>query len=187
MLMIRLSLRSLLVLVAAIAVAIASFRHASDGWQTAMVSIVLVIFLLVVIVSLIDRGRRRATALGCMITMAAYGLALLLSAPLGSSIAENREFNPSTGRLPTSLLLRPLYERAADVGWVDVRTGKQAGEFPASASVNAGDSATITTGEIPDRETFMVIGHCWWALALGCAGSIGARLFYQRRTHDPHS
>ena len=119
--------------------------------------------------------------------MAAYGLALLLSAPLGSPIADNREFNPSTGRLPTSRLLRPLYRTGCRVGWVDVRTGKPADESSANASLNAGDSTTITTGEIPDRETFMVIGHGWWALALGCAGSVGARLFYQRRTRDPHS
>jgi hypothetical protein len=185
--MIRLSLRSLLVLVAACAVAIASFRHASDGWRTTMVSLAIVVFLLTAVMSLVDRGPRRVTALGCAVAMAAYGLALLLSAPLGSSIAKNREFNPSTGQLPTSLLLRPLYERAADVGWVDVRTGKQAGEFSASAAVSAGDSATITTGEIPDRETFMVIGHSWWALALGCIGGLGARHLYQHRIREPHS
>ncbi len=185
--MIRLSLRSLLVLMAVCAVAIASFRHASDGWQTTLTSVTLVVFLLAAIMSLVDHGPRRAAATGCTVAMATYGLALFLSAPLGSSIAENREFNPSTDRLPTSLLLRPLYERAADVGWVDVRTGKQAGEFSASAPVNAGDSATITTGEIPDRETFMVIGHSWWALALGCIGGLGARQFYWCRVRDPHS
>jgi hypothetical protein len=185
--MIRLSLQSLLVLVAACAVAIASFRHASDGWQTMMVSVALIVFLLTAITSLVANGPRRATALGVTISMAAYGLALFLSAPLGSAIAENREFNPSTGRLPTSILLRSLYERAADVGWVDVRTGKQADEFSSNASVNAGDSATITTGEIPDRETFMVIGHSWWALALGCIGGLCARRYYQRRLRNLHS
>jgi hypothetical protein len=187
MLMIRISLRSLLVLVTAIAVGIASFRHASDGWQTTLVSVAIVLFFFAAIMSLVAQGSRRAAALGCTGAMAAYGLALFLSAPWGSPIAENREFNPSTGRLPTSLLLRSLYERVADVGWVDIRTGKQAAEFSASAAVNAGDSATITTGEIPDREIFMVIGHCWWALALGCVGGVAARQFYQRRIRERHS
>jgi hypothetical protein len=178
----RLSLRSIFVLVAVCAVAIASFRHASDGWQTTIVSVAIVTFLLAVIAAVVDLGQRRAAAIGCAASMATYGLALLLSAPLGSTIAENREFNPSTGRLPTSLLLRPIYERAAEVGWVDVRSGKQAGEFPESAPVNTGDSASITTGEIPDRETFMIIGHAWWALVLGCGGGWTARYAYLRRT-----
>ncbi|HEY4233682.1 MAG TPA: hypothetical protein VGM76_09655 [Lacipirellulaceae bacterium] len=184
--MIRISLRSLLVLMAVAAVAIASFRHASDGWQTAIVSVTLVVFCLSTIAAIVDRGPRRTTAIGCALTMTAYTLALLFSAPLGGPITGNREFNPSTGRLPTSRLLGHLYAHIAELGWVDVRTGKPADEPSANASPNAGDSATTTTGEIPDRETFMVIGHSWWALMLGCFGGWLARQVYLRpaRQHD---
>jgi predicted PurR-regulated permease PerM len=177
--MIRLSLRSLFLLMAMCAVAIASFHHASDAWQTAILSVTLIVFCLAAIQALVDRGFRRANAIGCAASMAAYGLALLLSAPLGSTIAQNREFNPSTGRLPTSWLLNQLYARIAEVGWVDVRTGKPAGEPRSNSSLNAGDSITTTTGEIPDRETFMVIGHSWWALILGGFGALSARHIYR--------
>jgi hypothetical protein len=182
---IRLSLRSLFFVMAICALAVASVRHASDGWQTTIVSVVLVTFCVAAILAIADRGPRRAAAIGCAICMLAYGLAILLSAPLGSSIAENREFNPSTGRLPTSRLLRSLYERVEEIGWVDVRTGKPAAyEQSASASLNAGDSIITTTGEIPDRETFMVIGHAWWALLLGLLGGWLAWHIYLRRLQN---
>src|SRR5882724_5787027 len=154
---IRLSLRSLFFVMAICALAVVSVRHASDGWQTTIVSVALVTFCLSAILALADRGPRRALAGGCAACMLAYALAILFSAPLGSSIAQNREFNPSTGRLPTSRLWRLLYERGEEIGWVDVRTGKPADAEPSvSASPNAGDSITTTTGEIPDRESFMV-------------------------------
>jgi hypothetical protein len=179
--MIRLSLRTLFLFMAIAALAIASFRHATDGWQTAIVSVALVAFCLATISAIFDRGPRRATAVGCALAMAAYGLALLLSAPLGSPISGNREFNPSTGRLPTSRLLNQLYSHVAELGWVDVRTGKPADEPSANASLNAGDSITTTTGEIPDRETFMVIGHAWWAMLLGILVGASAKFFYVRQ------
>ena len=178
--MTRLSLRTLFLLMAICAVSIASFRHASDGWRTAVVSLAAIEFCVATIMAIVDRGRRRAAAIGCVLFMAAYGLALLLSAPLGSTIAENREFNPSTGRLPTSVLLRELYVRVAQVGWVDVRTGKPAKERGSAASVNSGDSTTTTAGEIPDREVFMVMGHSWWALLLGILGGSVGRWAYAR-------
>jgi hypothetical protein len=180
--MMRISLRSLFLLMAICAVAVASLRRASEGWQTAIVSIAVVLFFLAVIVAVVERGSRRAAAAGCALSMAAYGLALLLSAPVGGTIAENREFNPSTGRLPTSRLLGRLYTRVADLGWVDVRTGKPADEASPSAAINSGDSVTTSTGEIPDRETFMVIGHAWWLLALGVAGGWLAKHVYLRQT-----
>lgn len=179
--MMRISLRSLFLLMAISAVAIASFRHASDGWQTAIVGGTLVVFCIAVIMSIADRGPRRAASVGCAIAMSAYALALLLSAPLGNPISGNREFNPSTGRLPTSILLRHLYEHVAEIGWVDVRTGKPVADLHASPSLNSGDSATTTSGEVPERETFMVVGHAWWALLLGLGGGATARWIYVRR------
>jgi hypothetical protein len=179
---IRLSLRSLLMLVALAAVAIASFWHATDGWEFAMVSATLVIFCIAAIVALADRGARRAAAIGCATCMLAYGLALLFSAPLGSTVSQNREFNPSIGRLPTSRILNQLYSRVGGIGWVDVRTGKPVDEPGSNASLNAGDSTTTTSGEVPERETFMIIGHAWWALVLGCSGGWLARHFDLRPT-----
>jgi hypothetical protein len=176
--MTRLSLRSVFLLMAICAVAIVSFHHASDGWRTGVVSMAAIEFCIATIMAIVDRGRRRAAAIGCILFMAAYGLALLLSAPLVSTIAENREFNPSTGRLPTSRLLREVYVRIADIGWVDVRTGKPATERGPAASANSGDSTTTTAGEIPDREVFMVMGHSWWALLLGILGGSVGRWAY---------
>jgi predicted PurR-regulated permease PerM len=179
--MFRLSLRSLMVLVAAIALAIASFHHASDGWRTTIVSATMLCFLLSSVAALVDRGPRRAAAIGTAVSMAVYGLALVLAAPLGASVGENPEFNPSTGSLPTTLLLRSLYSRVAEIGWVDVYSGNQAAEISSSAPLNAGDAATTTAGEIPDRETFMVIGHAWSALTLGCFGGWLARHIFLRQ------
>jgi hypothetical protein len=145
-----------------------------------MVSGALVAFALSAVVALVDRGARRAWAGGMAAVMTAYGLALLLSTPVGATIAENREFNPSTGQLPTSRLLGRLYEQVAHLGWVDVRTGKPADEAPANATLNSGDSTTTTSGEIPDRETFMVIGHTWCTIALGLVGGCVSRTLYRK-------
>jgi len=38
--------------------------------------------------------------------------------------------------------------------------------------------------ESPSRDTFMMVGHCWWALLLGYAGGHFARFVYWRRIRE---
>jgi hypothetical protein len=57
-------------------------------------------------------------------------------------------------------------------------------------SLRGGGLAVGGTGsfrEIPPREIFMPIGHCWWAVLLGYAGGFVARFVYWRRMQDEQS
>jgi peptidoglycan hydrolase-like protein with peptidoglycan-binding domain len=64
----------------------------------------------------------------------------------------------------------------------DVRQGG-----PINSNPNAAISIIRGTGtfrEIPPREIFMPIGHCWWAILLGFVGGHFAQYVYWRRTRD---
>jgi hypothetical protein len=176
--MLQLSLRSLLALMAMIAVAIVSLRYPTQGWEIASFTIAIVAFLAAIMGAARARGPSRAFALGMSITMLIYGLTLFSRTPTGSPIRRNPEMNPSTGRLLTSRLLKPLYSLAADMRWVDVTTGVETQEFDPSIA------GKVTLSEWPERATFMAIGHCWWAMLLGLLGGWFARFVYLRREYD---
>jgi hypothetical protein len=43
------------------------------------------------------------------------------------------------------------------------------------------------SGQIPDHEHFMALGHCLWALLLGYAGGHFARWVYLRRRREQNA
>jgi len=174
----RLSLRGMLVLVAAVALAIVSLTYASDWWQIGVVTLVLLTFAAAAIVALVDRGGRQAFALGMVVIMTIYA-GLIAYASLQTA----REFNPEfrgQGSLPTSRLLASVYERFVDRTYVDVRTGKRLMNFDPT---NSPPIIRIQARrvETPPERQFMQIGHAWFALLLACLGGQFARSVYCRR------
>lgn len=173
----RLSLREVLVIVALLALAIVSLQFASATWETVVATIVIGALAVAVIVSLVDRQARQAFAIGFAVSIIVYGVALFV-ASLGSQGA-NLEFNPDTGRFPTTRLLRPVFAAIAQSRWIDFRTGQEVLDYDPQ---NPGpDTQFVSLDERPERAAFMRIGHAWWALLLGYLGGWFARFVYLRR------
>lgn len=58
---------------------------------------------------------------------------------------------------------------------------------PTTLNVSGGGFALVGGGsfrEIPPREIFMPIGHCWWGLLLGYVGGFLATFIYWRRVRE---
>jgi hypothetical protein len=101
--------------------------------------------------------------------------------------------------LPTTRLLRYVHNAVQSSGYFDNRSGKEVPDYDPSNVPNAGEGGfrgsmvldpgggfglAVSFREIPPREVFMPIGHCWWALILGYAGGHFARFVYWRRCRD---
>ena len=181
----RLSLRELLALLTLLALAVVSLQFASATWETIVGAIAVVAFTAAAIVSLVDRQARQAFAIGFAVSVLVYSL-VLSRASLGSqaagSPAPNMEFNPDTGKLFTTRLLRPVYAAVAKSRWIDFRTGKEVLDYDPQHP--GPDMQYISLDERPERAAFMRIGHCWWALLLGYFGGWFGRFFYLRRTRE---
>lgn len=188
--MFQLSLRSLLVVVALVALTIVSLRFASEAWWTLVMTIAAFALCAAMILAIVDRGERQAFAIGFVVAMVGYGL-VLQAIPKESTFGSQgrQEFNPDIGRMPTTLLLRPIYHLIADIKLIDLSTGKPVAVT--AAQVGGGmagggmGSANYSMSESPPREVFMKIGHAWWAILLGVCGGLFARWVYRRRTREP--
>jgi hypothetical protein len=189
----RLSLRELLALVALVALAIVSLKYASSAWQIGLTSIVLIVFVGAAILAFVDRKSSQAFAIGMVLTMTIYA-SLIAWGRLSSSNSSNREYTTS-GRLPTTRILRMLHEGFARQYWVDPQTGDEIPGFapnqdaPSVERRRASSRQTPATiaarrAEAPSTDAFLRIGHCWWSLLLGYAGGRFARFVYLRRTRE---
>jgi hypothetical protein len=161
----RMSLRQLLVLVALVALAIVSLKHASVFWRGVVGLVVFVAYVGCIIAAVMERGRRQAFAVGMAITMTIYG-GLILCSGLADGMPGNYEFVPYNGVLPTTNLLTPLYYSIVD--YEDV----------------VENGAIVRQIEHPDSATFMTTGHYWRAVVLGYAGGRFARYLYVRRKEE---
>ncbi len=187
----RISLQELLILVAFIALGCAALKYANDVWCTVLAASVLLLVMAAAIAALVDRGRRQAMAIGFTVCAAIYGVAFW-SAPLNNGL-QSRELDPYTGRLPTTGLLKPLYESMVRRTWYDFHTGQElpnfdpqkpqttpgAGGGPYFAS-NIG-SPNIGSQEFPDRGQFMTVGHWLWVMLVSYCGARFAEWLYRRR------
>ncbi|MFO0792032.1 MAG: hypothetical protein U0805_21430 [Pirellulales bacterium] len=206
--MFRLSLRELFVLVAAAAFAIVSLVCASPAWQAIVSLIALLTAIAAVITSLIDRGPARAFAIGYAIAMLGYLLGVVNMHKLATTATNaNIEFDLHQGRLPTSLLLRSLWYGCARENYFDATTGKPipkseaanlmviaqwngggfvgggGGIYGGAPSVPAGKRAALSDTR-PAPESFMAVGHLWWAILFGYVGGHFGRFVYLRRIKD---
>ena len=192
--MLRVSIREMLLLVAAIALVIVSLWYASPLWQSVVGLIALAVTIMAVISGIFDRGPRQVFAIGMVVVMLGY-LLLVLSGtkyptgmPQAPGPAQNGEFD-SRGRLPTSQLLDWLRNKVDRSGYVDATTGKMLpADDPEIATISPGPSGQLQTSsgrqvypaDLPPTENFMFTGHFWWALLLGYVGGRYAQFVYTR-------
>src|SRR5688572_21478366 len=116
----RVSLRELLLLIAMVALAIASMKYASTAWRTCVYTITMAIFMWAAVIAVIDRGPRQAFAIGMVLLMLIYAVLVINGAVTRSG--GNREMHPRSGRLPTTIIVKQLFPRTEKVEWVDHRT-----------------------------------------------------------------
>jgi hypothetical protein len=145
--MFRLSLRGLLLLVALVALAIASLTYANDFWVAVVSGITMIAFFVALIVAVVDRGRRQGFAIGFVLTLIAYGLVL--------TSCRTPEFDQWDGRLPTTRLLRYVHRAVNRGGWLDPKTGqiisRDPDNMPAAALPNGGGpSVPPLAGEVAE-------------------------------------
>jgi hypothetical protein len=193
--MFRVSLREMFVLVAAVSLAIVSLIFASLPWQAIIGLMAMLSAIVAIIVGLVDRGPRRAFAIGFAVAMLGYLLVFLNSQKFTLARTDaNVELDAYQGRLPTSLLLQYFYAGSNRGGYFVVPTGER---IPESESAtlspipgNAWGQLQTSTGrpvyyeERPPRENFMAIGHFWWGLLFGYVGGHFARFVYLRRARE---
>lgn len=195
--MFRFSLRELSVLFAFVSVAFASLKFANDFWFMTVATVTMIVLFGSLIIATIDRGARQAFAIGFALTMIAYGAMLTTGHRIvgsgGSMNSKNVEFDQWAGRLPTTRLLRYVHMAVERNEWTDASGNVIPGYDPKKPVVpqisNRGPSSGSFGGpvggaffrEVPPREIFVPIGHCWWSLLLGYVGGYFGRFVYWRR------
>lgn len=186
--MFRISLRSMLLLVALVAIGIVSLAYASAGWRTAVGGITMVALFAALVTAAADRGERQAFALGMALVMTCYGVTVLSA---GGTSVRNSEFSLWDGWLPTTIALRYVHMAVDRSVWVDPRGGQEIVNFDpykAGAVDSRGRPNSLYQAgfkrELPPPAVFMPIGHMWWALLLGLLGGWCASALYRRRTGD---
>jgi hypothetical protein len=215
--MFRMSLRELFMLVAATALAIVSLMYASPVWQAIFSLVAMLLALAAVIASLVDRGPRRAFAIGFAVAMLGYLLALInIQKFMSGRAVENTELDVyAEGRLPTSIALQNFYAGISRTKYFDPTTGERIPESERDNLTVIGENRFGIRGtgggggfgsggmfggvrvppgkraalhEIrPRRENFMPIGHFWWAVLLGYIGGRFGRFVYLRRSESLQS
>jgi hypothetical protein len=177
----RVSLRELLLLIAMVALAIASMKYASPAWRTCVYTITMAIFMWAAVIAVIDRGPRQAFAIGMVLLMVIYGVLVTN----GTVRSENVEMDLQYGRLPTSRVVKYIFPPTETVEWLDNRTGQILPNYD-PANPPPGIGAFPQTRRKPDPPILMAVAHCWWALLLGYIGGRFARVVYLRRSHAPN-
>jgi hypothetical protein len=173
----RMSLRELFAILAACAVGSAALRNVNHHWVTGATVVVLLTFLAMTIESLVARGPRQARAIGVLTAMVLYGWLFDAGEYVATGGAVHRELDPDRGVLPTSQLLGIAYRSTVQFWHVDRVTG----EPTVKAAWNGYQTAPKGMIGLPPADDFMVVGHCWWAIALGYVGGLYARFVYGRR------
>lgn len=189
--MFRISLREVLIVVALANVAIASLKYANEFWLLLVAAVTMIVLFVVLIVAAVDRGSAQAFAIGFALTMISYGFVLMTGQRTtgsgGSVYSKNIEMDQWEGHLPTTRILRYIHNGVGRGEWTDMNGKVIPGYNPNKPVIPNASGGGFFPGvsahhrEIPPREIFMPIGHCWWALALGYAGGHFARFVYLRR------
>jgi hypothetical protein len=194
--MFRLSIREMLLLVAAIALAIVSLRTALPFWQGIVGLVVMLVAVFQLAAVIFDRGAGQAFAIGFMVVFIGYAALVWhgekeqSGPPVGAT--RNVELVISNNAmLPTSVLLQWLFdfvERGVyvyDDNGKEVAHSDEANVIQAVSSVNTSmtlNGRSVTFQYFPPVDNFMRTGHYWWALLLGYIGGRFAQYIYERRT-----
>jgi len=173
----RFSLAELLIAIGFVAISCAALKYAGEVWATCLSVGVILLFMGAAVTAVVDRGPLQARAIGLTLFMGIYGV-LFWSCPTHANYEQSTELDPYTGRLPTSKLLKPLFETLVSRNYLD-GSGKKVG--PPTPGIGFGGIGGISMSESPDRGQFMAIGHLLCALLLGYLGSRVALWAYARR------
>jgi ABC-type amino acid transport substrate-binding protein len=197
----RISLRQLLSLVAAVAVAIVSLKYASEAWQALVAVLTVLAFFASLVIAFVGRGPRQTFAMGAALAMGVYALIVQL---------EPRQVE-SALKWTTNAVLRQFYSAVVRTAYLDPTTGQElVGYDPDAAQADgaqndasksaaepeppswgrlftsiAGNRNGVITKTIPDMTTFWYTGHNWFTLLFGFLGGHFARFVYRRRIDEP--
>lgn len=171
------SMRELLFVVAFAGLGVASL--ANGGIIGAiMISLAMAVTMGLAIIALVNRGSRQAFAIGFLTPVVMYAGALLA--------AGRNEFDPDTRQLPTSMLLRPIFEVMSKKTVIDAVTG----EVVPGANPTDVSRVAMTYGSslrILESRSFMSLGHLLIAMILGYAGAKFAVIVHRRESKDNES
>lgn len=185
-----LSLRELLLLVAAVAVAVPSLLYGGPLVSGATVCAVGVVLVAMGIHVVIDRGEAQAGAIGFAIPAAIYAVLVVSSVNNSGRVREWLELDPYTGSMPTTRMLRPVMEWAWSRRsyYIDPQGNRTQQPPPPGASLMGGlrpNQPGFGGGwrsiELPHRADFMATAHALWTLLFGYLGSKYGRRLYTRR------
>lgn len=175
----QLSLRELLFVVLFAAVGLASLR-AGGVVGSIVVMLAIVVTMCFAIVAFVGRRSIQAIAIGFLTPVIAYAAIFLA---VGKS-----ELDPYEGKLPTSKLLRPMFELMVKRTWTNENTGQVVPDYdpatdPNRPAVGGGGffGSPMMMSESPDRPTFMSLGHLLIAMMFGYAGSKFAVAVHHRQ------
>ena len=147
----RISLREFLLLVTTFTIACAALKYANGYWLAVVSLATLLAFIAATVVAVVDRGPRQTFAVGFLVAVAIYAGLIHSRKPEGAPnnfVATNPEFDPYRGVLPTTLLLRPLFEAVVVNWYFDRATGNRIDEsqLPPGATIDyygGGASANV--------------------------------------------
>ena len=173
------SLRELLFVVLFAGLGLASLR-AGGVVASCTVFLAIVVTMCLAIIAFVGRNTTQAFAIGFLIPVIAYGVAILA---VGKS-----ELDPYEGKLPTSKLLLPAFRVMAKQTWTNVLTGEVVPDYdpatdPNRVGAGGGGFAGSPMGllESPDRPTFMSLGHILIATMFGYAGAKFAVIVHRKQ------
>jgi hypothetical protein len=110
-------------------------------------------------------------------------LLLLVAIVAIATVSFGREFEQPYGKLPTTWSLARLHKAINRNVYFD-NIGRVIPNYVPPDNIGFGGGGSIQTREVPYSGVFMPIGHCWWAILLGCIGGVIARLIYARRVRE---
>ncbi len=175
----QVSLRELLFVVLFAGLGLASLR-AGGFVASCTVFLAIVVTMCLAIVAFVGRYTTQAFAIGFLIPVITYGVAVLA---VGKS-----ELDPYEGKLPTSRLLLPIFQAMAKQTWTNAWTGEVVPDYdPATDPNRAGaggggfGGSPVALSESPDRPTFMSLGHILFAMMFGYTGAKFAVIVYRKQ------
>lgn len=163
-------MRELLFVLLSLGIGMASLR-AGGMLASAALCIASTVLLAITIIAFVGRDQLKCFATGFLIPVIAYA-GLHIS-------AGHAELDPYEGKLPSTRMLQPMFEVVVKRTWVEFDTGRELPDYdPAAYPMRHGGGggtlpagmSLVTVAELPNRTTFMTLGHVLMAMMLGYVG-----------------
>ena len=171
-----LSIRSLLILVACIALALASLRLANSVWNTVIGGMLMAGLGVSMLYSIFERGEKQAFAIGFFSIALLYLCTIIGHGFLVSYIqsAERTTTFDDTGikSLPTSVALELIYDNVVHRDYDEEEI-----EF----TTEHGPQKFRPYIDLPRKDYFLSVGHRLFSMLFGVLGAIFAAHIYRKR------